>query len=129
MITTVPFFNSCKKESPAFDYEASAGIWVSYGYINEPGRYQSVSLTANSLFGSYAESVQLNADKTFIPVTWFHDSIFTLKHPEAGTFHYLPGDRLKFTGGLFDFECRIIKFEENELWLKMFDAAYKFRRQ
>ena len=72
--TVIFFLNSCKKDSheviPAFDYKQAAGIWVPYELIDELGTLHNGPFTSNSLFGIYAESVQLNKDQTFIPIVW-----------------------------------------------------------
>ncbi|HKO81201.1 MAG TPA: hypothetical protein VJU78_12435 [Chitinophagaceae bacterium] len=128
----ISLLNGCRKsnnELPAFDYEKAAGLWVPYEAIDKDGTIIAGPFTTNSLFGSYAESVQLNKDQTFIPVTWFDKNAFELKTPEAGNFEYLSSNKLLFKDGLFDFECDIIKFENDDLWLKIFDVTYKFKRQ
>ena len=103
---------------------------LAYGFLMKPQiKMEQLQRVPNSLFGSYAESVQLNKDQTFIPVTWFDKNAFELKTPEAGNFEYLSSNKLLFKDGLFDFECDIIKFENDDLWLKMFDITYKFKRQ
>ena len=127
----ISFFNSCKKsnhEVPAFDYEKAVGLWVPYEAI-ENGAIHSVSGTTTSLFGSYAASVQLNKDQTFIPVFWLDKNTFTFQTPETGNYKYLSRNKLIFEDGLFDFECDIIKFQNDDLWLKMFGVTWKFKKQ
>jgi hypothetical protein len=66
-------FESCKKNRPEsiiFDYEKAAGIWVPYQIILEDGSIQNGPFNNSTVFGVYAESVQLNKDGTFIPVIW-----------------------------------------------------------
>ena len=127
----ISFFNSCKKGNreivPAF-YEQASGIWVPYEII-EFGAIHNVSGTTTSVFGSYAAGVQLNKDRTFIPIVWYDKDHFTFQTPETGNFEYLSNNKLRFTGGLSNFECDIIKFEGDDLWLKMFDVLWKFKRQ
>jgi len=128
----ISFLVSCKKDSHElmhFDYEKAADIWVPFEIVDEAGTIHSGPFTANSIFGAYAESVQLNRDQTFIPVIWFNKDTLILKPDESGNFEYLPDIKLRFTGGLFDFECDIIKFEGDDLWLKIFEVLWKFKRQ
>jgi hypothetical protein len=130
------FLGSCKKDinNPVegFDYERAAGLWVPYEVTDEFGTVHPGPFTANSMFGSYAESVQLKSDKTFIPVTWFDKNSIVFKIQEAGTFEYLSGNKLRFKG-LWEAEWEIDKFEGDELWLRMHaqpgDVLYKFQRQ
>jgi len=128
----ISFFGSCKKDSheivPAFDYKQAAGIWVPYEATDQDGTVHHGPFTAASYFGSYAESVQLNEDQTFIPVTWFTKDNFVLKTAETGNFEYLPGNKLRFKG-LSEFEFDIIKFEVDDLWLKDLYVLWKFKRQ
>jgi hypothetical protein len=132
----VTCFSSCKKDNqetvPAFTYEQAAGIWVPYEKIDEFGTTHSGPFTANSLFGSYSESIQLNSDKTFIPGTWWNQNYFTGSAVEAGTFEHLLSNKLKFKGN-WPSEWNIIKFEVDDLWLKRSaqsgEVLYKFKRQ
>jgi len=130
------FFGSCKKDShetvPAFNYEQAAGKWVPYE-LTENGTIHSISSTTTSIFGSYASSVQLNKDKTFIPIVWYDKNTFTFQTSETGTFEYLASNRLRFNGW-FKSEWDILKFEGDDLWLKMYSTSvgeilYKFKRQ
>lgn len=143
----ISFFGSCKKDSheivPTF-YEQAAGIWVPYELAIDGTTLDGRTLdgtrqfTGNSIFGTSSESVHLNSDKTFIPVQWISKNDFTLNTAETGTFEYLSGNKLRFRGasGTVD----IIKFEGDDLWLKMYyqkffvgpglsEYVYKFKRQ
>lgn len=125
------FFVACKKDNnelPAFDYEKATGLWVPYEAI-ENGTTNSTSGTTTSLFGSYAASVQLNKDQTFIPVFWLDQGTFIFQTAESGNYQYLYPGKLIFKDGLFDFECEVLKFQDDELWLKMFEVAWKFKKQ
>jgi len=136
----VSFFGSCKKDNhetaPTFDYEQAAGIWVPYEIINEAGTIERGPFLFNNFFGAYAESVQLNSDKTFIPVQWTNKDTFYLKTDEAGTFEHLSSNKLKFKG-LWELDWDIIKFEGDDLWLMLnaqagnilYKLLYKFKRQ
>jgi hypothetical protein len=132
----ISFLGSCKKDAnklnAEFNYERAAGLWVPYEGTDEFGTVHAGPFTANNLFGSYAESVQLKTDKTFIPVTWHDKDNITFKIQEAGTFEYLSDKKLRFKG-LWEAEWNIDKFEGVELWLRMHaqsgDVLYKFQRQ
>ena len=133
----VSFLGSCKKDAnktdAGFDYELAAGLWVPYEVTDEFGIVHPGPFTANSLFGSYAESVQLKSDKTFIPVTWFDKNNVTFKTQEAGTFQWLPANTIRFQGSWVDLEWEVMKLEGDDLWLKMYATSgrplYKFQRQ
>ena len=135
-VILISFLGSCKKDvkkpDGEFDYERAAGLWVPYEGTDEFGLVHFGPFTAANLFGSYAESVQLKTDKTFIPVTWFDKDNITFKTQETGTFQWLPGNTLRFQG-LFEMEWELIKLEGDDLWLKMNatsgQALYKFQRQ
>ncbi len=145
----ISLFGSCKKEShepiPAFNYEQGAGIWVPYELIIDGTTLDGTTLdgtaqfTGNSIFGTLAESVQLKSDKTFIPVQWINKNNFTLNTAETGTFEYLSSNKLRFKG-VREWEWDIIKFEGDDLWLKLYvqkfyvgpglsEYVYKFKRQ
>ena len=136
LIIITSFLNGCKKAihkpNAGFDYEKAAGLWVPYEVIDESGTVQAGPITASNLFGSYAESVQLNSDKTFIPVTWWDRNNITFKTQEAGTFQWLQGNILKFEGFIYQ-EWEVVKLESNDLWLKMYATSgrplYKFKKQ
>ena len=135
-LIVISSLGSCKKDADnpddKFDYEQAAGLWVPYEVIDQFGAAHLGPFTANSLFGSYAESVQLNSDKTFIPVTWFDQNNITFNTQEAGTFEYLSGNKLRFRG-LWETEWEIDEFKGDHLWLLVHahsgDFLYKFRRQ
>jgi hypothetical protein len=128
----ISFLGSCKKDSNEvlpFDYEQGAGIWVPYEIAYQDGTIDSGSFAASSIFGVYAESVQLNRDRKYIPVIWFNKDTFTLKTDESGSFQYSLNNKLIFTGGPFDLEFDIEKFKEDDLWLRISEVVYKFKRQ
>ena len=148
-VMVITFFSSCKKDSqetaPAFTYEKAAGIWVPYELVIDGTTLDGTTLdgtrqfTANTIFGTLAESVQLKNNKTFIPVQWIDKDNFTLNTSEAGTFEYLSGNKLLFRG-LRVSEWEIIKLEGDDLWLKQYvqkffvgtelsEQVYKFKRQ
>jgi hypothetical protein len=130
--SVLSFFDSCKKDSheiTPFDYERAAGIWVPYEITYQDGTVDSGPFTASSIFGVYAESVQLNRDRTFIPVIWVNKDTFGLKTAESGNFEYSPDNKLVFTEGLFDLEWAIAKFKDDDLWLRIYEVLYKFKRQ
>lgn len=128
----VSSFQSCKKghpESIAFDYEKAAGIWVPYEVRNGDGSIANGPFSFGSIFGVYAESVQLNKDKTFIPVQWQGKTNFDLKLTEEGTYQYVSfGQKLIFDG-VFKIDSKIAKFSNNELWLDFTGVIYKFKRE
>jgi hypothetical protein len=127
----ISFFDSCKKDSheliiPTF-YEQAAGIWVPYEYLQN-GIVLTGPFTSSSVFGVYAESVLLNKDQRFIPIIWINKDTFSFKTADAGNFEYLPGNKLIFKGPV-ELRFDIIKFEDDDLWLKNFQGQYKLKRQ
>jgi hypothetical protein len=128
----MPSFQSCKKNRPesiTFDYEKAAGIWVPYEIINGDGSIVNGPFFASSVFGVYAESVQLNKDKTFIPVAWQSKTNFILKSTEKGTYVHQPLNQKIIFDGIFHMESQIIKFYNDELWLDFGGAIYKYKKQ
>ena len=137
MICTVFLvISGCKKDNPKttynFNYELAEGKWVLYEITSDTGSIQSGPFTSNSIFGVYAESVQLNKDKTYIPMSWVDKNNFTLKTDEAGNFEYSANNKLRFYG-TFNLEWELNKFQGDELWLELQTNSdsflHKFRRQ
>jgi hypothetical protein len=125
-------FQSCKKNRPesiTFDYEKAAGIWVPYQIVYENGSIENGPFVASSIFGAYAESVQLNKDKTFIPVAWQSKTNFILKSTEKGTYVHQPLNQKIIFDGIFHLESQITKFYSDEFWLDFAGAIYKFKRE
>lgn len=122
---------SCKKDNHAslFNYEKAAGIWVPYETIAAGGTVTAVTSTSGNLFGVYTECVKLNKDRSFIPVVWIDPTHFTLKENEKGIYSYLPDEQKLVFNGTWLFEMKLMKFDQDELWLDTGTLLYKFKRQ
>lgn len=124
-------FFSCQGQenvvTEIFSFEQAKGIWVPFEIRDADGSVQSGSFTSNSFFGVYAESFKLNEDQTFIPVVWSTNTNFLLKEDEKGTCKFFD-NRLVFNG-TWELDFELIKFENNELWLKRLDFLMKFKRE
>jgi hypothetical protein len=123
-------FLACKKDSgtPAFDYQRVEGVWVPYEYIDGSGIYQPLSIQGSSVFGVYAESVKLNTDRTFIPVTWIDSANYTLKLNEQGTYEYLSDRNVFAFNNVRQFEMHVSLIQGQELWLTNNGEIYKYRK-
>ena len=125
---------SCKKENASektsFDFEKMAGIWVPYQAVAADGTIDNGPFTALSLFAVYAESVQINKDQSFVPVTWMDANNFVLKDQDKGTITYSCGARKLFFKNTSELEFTLIK-DEGELWLKGpgLGILYKFLKK
>jgi hypothetical protein len=128
--TLVFLADSCKKENQTTTfYERAVGIWVPYEIISA-GTVSTGPFTANSIFGTYAESFKLNTDRTFIPVMWTSNTDYLLKTDEQGTVTYTASnERIKFDAPFTYIDCVIVKFQDNELWLDMNGILYKLIRK
>ena len=126
----VLLLEGCKKNQSNgndFTYESAAGLWILYEIKDGSVINNDVSL--QKVFGAYSESVQLNADQTFIPVAWINSNDFKLSTAEQGTYEYFPvRQTLKFDGTFHD-EYNIAKFQENDLWLSINGSTLKLKRQ
>jgi hypothetical protein len=128
---TQQFQNCAKKNigSSGFDYNETTGIWVPYQFIYADGSTSNGPFTSGTIFGVYAESVQLNDDHTFIPVIWQDRNNYTLKQDEKGTFNYNSATKELIFDNIFHTVFSLTRFEKDELWLSASGILHKFRRQ
>ena len=117
--TLTLFVLACSDDSDSLiDMKAISGIWVPYEIRHTDGTIEYGPFTARSVFGAYDESVQLNSDKTFVPVWWINKDEYGLSTGESGKLEYsIYGRLLLFTGGSWEMEFEITKYGEDELWL------------
>jgi hypothetical protein len=127
------FLSGCSDDenSPArLAFTDYSGIWVPYEIQDSTGEKQQGPFTANSGFGVYAESVLLNNDGTYVPVTWFDRNTYTLKTEEAGNFEFNPtNNKLILTGGVWDLEFEIVHYSDDLLWLSSDGFIYRMKRE
>lgn len=97
----------CSKDhlTPLSEYKKIAGIWVPYEIRYNDGSINNGPFTANTIFGGYVESVQLNSDKTYFPLVWHNADEYIIDTGEGGNFQYI-ADKKKiiFTEGSWDME-------------------------
>jgi hypothetical protein len=80
---------------PQFEFKEYAGIWVPYEIIYEDGTNETGPFSARTIFGVYAESIQLKVDKTYTPVIWYSKDQYSSKMEDAGVFEFSTG-RMSF---------------------------------
>jgi hypothetical protein len=130
------FTLGCSDDPELFiDVQTLSGIWVPYEVKYADGTMYTGTFTAMSIFGNYAESVQLNEDETFVPLIWLDKDNYTFKIDESGSFEYASqGHRLFFTDGAWDIEFHITKYNKDQLWLiytgdvALQGAEFRFKR-
>jgi hypothetical protein len=124
------FFAGCEKDpfgTPAqVFYKQAAGKWVPYESVDGDGTIHTGPFLFNSIFGSYAESVQFNSNHTFIAGNYQND-VFKPEPFKSGNYEYSPGNVLQFDGDL-KLMYELLKFEENDLWVKFGDGILKLKR-
>ncbi len=130
---------ACKSKDPEpiSDFKDYEGIWVPYELIYTEGTVSTGPFYANSFFGVYAESILFQANRQFVPVSWLNEAENQLKTDEAGSFDYYPIEKRIVFKGLWEFEAKIVKYSEDELWLKLtkpaqlqsFIDVYKLKRK
>jgi hypothetical protein len=111
----------CSDESATStkDFKKYNGIWVPYEIIDENGTISKGPFTNSTIFGIYAESVQMQEDKTYVPVIWTDKDNYNLKTVDRGNFEYSPNEtKLFFKSGSMDLEFVIIKYNDDDLWLR-----------
>ena len=134
MLSLIHPFQSCTKKNtgpPDFEYEKAAGIWVPYQFVYTDGRVTNGPFTLSSFFGVYAESFQINADRSFFPVQWTSSALYTIKYNEKGTILYTSSTRELVFNTIFSTPdvYELVKFQRDELWLSSGGILEKFSRQ
>lgn len=133
ILLTIPLLLTCsdnESNNNGLDSKEIAGIWVPFEISYSDGTIHNGPFTSSSIFGVYAESVQLNLDKTYYPVSWIDENHYLVKTEEAGDFEFNQNDKqLSFKSGPWDIEFRVIKITGSELWISSEDVQYKLRRE
>src|SRR5689334_18737116 len=101
-------YTACKKDSDStggvlFSAERLQGFWVPYELI-ENGVVYAGPFSGNGLFGAYAESVVINNDHSFIPVSYFQGNKL-LKTDEKGTYRLNPLSGKMLMEGIFTIDA------------------------
>lgn len=100
------------------EFKEYTGIWVPYEITYADGSVWQGPFAFMSVFGAYAESIQLNADLSYVPLAWTDADTQMFKEEESGHFTFMTYDnKLLLTGGAWDMEFEITKYEGDELWL------------
>lgn len=121
---------SCTDGTPQpeqFNFEKAVGLWQPYEIINRDGSIFSGPFTSG-IFGAYSESFELQANGTYVPVNCQNGSEFQYSVGEVGDCRYEEESSLLFFDGAFNLEYEILKFQENELWLKNSSGTLKLRK-
>ena len=109
----------CSKESVEPDFNDLIGIWSPYQIVLGDGTVDNVIGPGRSVFGAYAESIQLKKDRTFVPLIWESSSKYTIKETEGGVIDFTAGEkRFMLTGGTWQMDFEIIKQNKDTLGLK-----------
>lgn len=101
------------------EFNEYAGIWVPHQMTYPDGTIFTGPFTNATIFGIYAESVELHQGNTYTPVIWTNTDTYSLKGNEAGNFEYRTnGTKLVFSGGAFELEFEVTSCYGNEMTLK-----------
>ena len=107
----------------------AAGIWVPYEYRQGDTLVFPGPFTTMGIFGAYSESVELKADKTFVPVIWFSASNIVKSEMEGGPAEYNKATKQLLLANPFGHKFTVKKFEGNQLWLDVTGGMYKFEKR
>jgi hypothetical protein len=115
-------------DSPGFDFKKAVGIWVPYEYVIDDTMVVPGPFTAMSIFGAYAESVEIKEDNTFAPTIWFDSSNIIKKEDEGGpVFYNKTANELHFDNP-FHFRGLVRKFDGKYMWIETKFYVYRFKR-
>ena len=122
ILLTILVFSNCKYESVEGSlFEQLQGKWTPYAFEYKNGiinKGEPNSFSSNNIFGVYSAGFQMDRNGDYLPMTWYSDSLFYIKTSEKGHATYL-SDESKITFiGTWKLEYKLLKFENNELWLK-----------
>ena len=121
---------SCSNESTKPDQNSLIGFWVPYEIKNPDGQLQEGPFSGNSIFGFYAESIQFNIDGTYFPAVWTDKNNYFTYDQAGGNYEYTPAaGRILLTKGQWDMNLEVIKFSNDDLWIKTNDTTYKLHRE
>lgn len=95
------------------------GIWVNLEVESADGNIRSI-VPAESVFGIYAESIQIKETGVYVPVIWYSADNYNIKKDDKGKFAQ-EGNTLILTGGPYHMKFNILKFEGDDLWIKRTD--------
>lgn len=109
-------FTSCKKADTLSNKQV-AGLWVTYEIVNNEGVASTEIPSTQPVFGPYHSGARLSENGTFVAIAWNNANDFSTS-PTTGTFICLLGNKLYFKGS-WEFNADVIKFENDDLWLKM----------
>lgn len=108
---------ACSSDEPGkFISKDLTGIWVNYEQENINGDVRTVS-PGESVFGVYAESIQIKHNGIYVPVIWQAADDYFVKKEDKGKLEQ-SGNKLTLTEGSWRMELTIVKQEGNELWLE-----------
>lgn len=110
--------SACSEESVrSIDFTNYAGIWVPYEIRYADGTIHEGQFSNKSIFGVYAESIQLDETQTYVPVIWNGIDNYNFKSEDQGKFELVGESKLSFKDGVWDMEFEITKYDGEELWL------------
>jgi hypothetical protein len=96
-----------------------AGIWVNHEVESANGEVREVS-PAESVFGVYAESIQVKGNGVYVPVIWYSVDNYDFKKDDKGEL-VQKGNTLILTKGSWDMKFIILRLEGDDLWIKRTD--------
>jgi hypothetical protein len=134
LLAILPFaLTNCKKSNETAELllitpERLAGLWVPFG-ITEHGSYSPGNFVSNNIFGAYNESVQINTNRTFIPVTYTDSDHIFIDTDEKGVYTFSQINRKLTTDGSWKTEWTVVKLTADEMWLSTNQITWKFRKQ
>ncbi len=110
-------FSACSSDEPNASIPADlTGIWATYEAVYTDGSVRNVT-TGESIFGVYAESIQIKNNGLYVPVIWKDATRYDFKKTDKGKLEQAD-DKLLLKEGVWNMEFSIIHHKDNELWLE-----------
>ena len=126
-------FFSCQGQenvvTEIFSFEQATGLWVPYEVNYDNGTIRTEELAMFDLFAPYMGSFKLNKDGSYIPFLWVGIRDYQFNQDHAGVCELISGQLFFNSTDPWKIDFQIIKFENNELWLKRLDFLMKFKRE
>ncbi|MFZ6014427.1 MAG: hypothetical protein ACOYXT_29075 [Bacteroidota bacterium] len=131
LLLLIILISSCSDDltEDKFDSKELTGIWVPFEIIHN-GIVETGPFTSSSIFGVYAESLKLDDNNKYYPVSWTNKDEYVVKFNEIGDYEFVKSNNnLLLTSGPWDMEFTVIKMTSAEVWISSDFGLYKLKRE